>query len=193
MVDVGACATGCSAGYGCYFSDQNPDGICAPFCDSDEQGQTADADLSCSKAVGGGRGTCVFSLGPGNPAVTEFPGSPPSNNVVTGLCSYECDPLGQDCPTGYTCDMTSSYSAVAAQVMYACVPNKTPRSVGDDCFCSGCGECGPGLTCSPEQDGTYVCEAYCDLTDPESCPAAQTCGSTEVTSQVPNSNVGVCR
>lgn len=182
----------CATGYGCYFSEQNPDGICAPFCDTEEQGQTADADLSCHNALGGGVGTCVFGIGPGNPSIS-LPGIVDYNNVVTGICSHECDPLAQDCPSGFTCDITATYSAVAQQTLYGCIPDKTPRHLGDRCDSSGSGECGSGLTCSPPFiDGRMTCLAFCDLHDTASCPTGQTCNSTEITTQTTNADVGVC-
>ena len=129
----GTCEPGCSEGYGCYEIADDPAGFCAPLCDRSEQGQTADADLSCTNSVRGGAGTCVFSLGFGWPLPSTI--DPPflTSRVVTGLCSNACDPLQQDCPDGYTCDQTSIYSVVVNQGLYARMPNKAPLALGDGC------------------------------------------------------------
>jgi hypothetical protein len=189
--DHGSCAEGCADGYGCYDSPLNPTGICAPLCDSQDQGQTPTADLSCRNSVRGGAGTCVFSQGYGEPDVPDV-GGVPIGGVVQGLCSNECDPLAQDCPVGYTCDATNTYSAVAQVAMYACMPSKLPLELGYPCDTTGDGVCGPGLTCSlMSNEGVGTCRAFCDRADTKACDAPQHCVADIVTEQV-GDDIGVC-
>jgi hypothetical protein len=191
----GTCDPPCSQGFGCYEVANDPAGFCAPLCDTPEQGQTADADLSCSNSILGGAGTCVFSLGFGWP----LPGGNDipflTSRVVTGLCSNACDPILQDCPEGYTCDQTATYSAVSQQGLYACLPNKGPHAVGEACDDAGDGQCGPGLTCSVPPDGNIfaaTCAALCDRRDTDACSGTQTCAETIFTEQDNDPNIGVC-
>ena len=81
----GTCDPPCGEGFGCYTVENDPAGLCAPLCNSSEQGQTANADLSCTTSVRGGPGQCVFSLGFGwpIPGVSEAPFL--TDRVVTGL------------------------------------------------------------------------------------------------------------
>lgn len=189
----GTCDPPCREGYGCYPLANDPAGMCAPLCDTPEQGQTADADLSCSNSVRGGVGQCVFSLSFGwrLPGGVDIPGL---DNVITGLCSNACDPLAQDCPAGYTCDHTATYSAVAQEDLYACMPNKQPRAQGDVCYTTGLGECGLGLTCSlPNAEASLAhCEAFCDMRDSGTCPTNRTCTEDVITEQDNDPNIGVC-
>ncbi len=187
----GTCDPPCAMGYGCYEVADDPAGICAPLCDDDAQGQTPDADLSCGNSVRGGAGTCVFSLGFGWP----YGGGIEYSNVVTGLCSNSCDPFEQDCPSGYKCDQTATYSAVAQAGLYACVPNKKPHALGEHCESTGDGECGVGSTCHLPEDMGFdagKCVAFCDQRDREPCPVGQECVETVVTMQDNDPNIGVC-
>ena len=192
----GTCDPPCSEGYGCYELANDPAGFCAPLCDSDEQGQTPAADLSCSNSVRGGAGTCVFSLSFGwpIPGGSELPFL--TSRVVTGLCSNSCDPIEQDCPDGYKCDITATYSAVSQEGMYACMPNKVPSALGESCDGTGDGQCDAGLSCSIPDAATSIydatCEALCDSRDPDACPTGQTCTETVVTMQDSDANIGVC-
>ena len=190
----GTCDPPCSQGYGCYEVADDPAGFCAPLCDTDVQGQTPDADLSCSNSVRGGAGTCVYSLSFGWPIPGPTGGIALTSRVVTGLCSNACDPILQDCPAGYTCDMTDTYSALNQQGLYACMPNKNPHALGDACDGTGDGECGPSLTCSLPNAGPAIatCEAFCDSRDPNACPTGKTCTETVVTMQDNDPNIGVC-
>lgn len=190
----GTCDPPCGQGYGCYEVANDPAGFCAPLCDTSEQGQTADADLSCANSVRGGVGTCVFSLGFGWPLPGGNDAPFLTSRVVTGLCSNACDPILQDCPSGYKCDQASSYSAVDQQGLYACLPNKAPLSLGETCDGSLDGICGPGLTCSYFYENTVVpsCAALCDRRDTNACPAGQTCQETVITEQDNDPNIGVC-
>jgi hypothetical protein len=191
----GTCDPPCSEGFGCYTIADDPAGLCAPLCDTPEQGQTAYADLSCSHSVQGGAGQCVFSLGFGWP-IPGAEGIPllESDRFVTGLCSNPCDPIVQDCPAGYTCDMTDTFSAVNQQGLYACLPNKVPHALGESCQSTGDGECGPGLTCTLGNQGIFdaVCTTFCEMGDTDACPDGQTCTETEVTMQDNDPNIGVC-
>lgn len=186
--DSGPCDPPCSEGFGCYPLTNDPGGFCAPLCDTQEQGQTADADLSCSNSVRGGAGQCVFSQGFGWPVPGGF--TPPSaGNVITGLCSNTCDPLAQDCPAGYTCDHTDTYSAFNQQGLYACMPNKDPRALEAPCDRTGDGQCGPGWTCSLP---SARCVTFCDMNDPSTCPTDRTCTEDLITQQDNDPNIGVC-
>jgi hypothetical protein len=113
---------------------------------------------------------------------------------VTGLCSNPCDPIVQDCPAGYTCDMTDTFSAVNQQGLYACLPNKLPHALGESCQSTGDGECGPGLTCTQGSQGVLdgFCTTFCEMSDADACPDGQTCTETEVTIQDNDPNIGVC-
>lgn len=113
---------------------------------------------------------------------------------MTGLCSNGCDPILQDCPSGYTCDQTDTYSAVAQQGLYACLPNKNPHAIGDACSSTGDGECGPGLTCSPRDGNIFAatCTVLRDRRNTEACSGTQVCTETEVTMQDNDPNIGVC-
>jgi len=190
----GTCDPPCSEGYGCYTMADDPAGLCAPLCDHPDQGQTPDEDLSCSNSVQGGTGQCVFSIGFGWPSGGQPNPTNDSDRFVTGLCSNPCDPIAQDCPAGYTCDLTDTYSAVAQQGLYACLPNKLPHALGETCQSTGDGECGPGLTCTLGTQGVAngSCTAFCDLRDADACPDGQTCTETEVTMQDNDPNIGVC-
>jgi hypothetical protein len=184
----GPCNPACGEGFGCYPVANDPGGFCAPLCDTQEQGQTPDADLSCSNSVRGGAGQCVFSQGYGWAALANFyPAA--GGNVVTGLCSNPCDPLAQDCPVGYTCDHTDTYSAFNQQGLYACMPNKDPRALDAPCDRTGDGQCGPGLTCSLP---SARCVTFCDMNDPSTCPTDRTCTEDEITIQDNDPNIGVC-
>ena len=106
----------------------------------------------------------------------------------------KCAVTTHQCPQGYTCDMTDTYSALNQQGLYACMPNKSPHALGDSCEGTGDGECGPGLTCSLPDTGPAVatCEAFCDSRDPGACPTGKTCTETVVTMQDNDPNIGVC-
>lgn len=190
----GPCNPPCGEGFGCFSLADDPAGLCAPLCDTPDQGQTADADLSCAHSVRGGAGQCVFSAGFGWP----YPGSEISpvisDNVITGLCSNPCDPIAQDCPVGFTCGQTATYSAFNQQGLYACIPNKQPRALGDACFSTGFGECGRGLTCAipDESQAAMLCASFCDMRDSSSCPTDKTCSEDVVTKQDNDPNIGVC-
>jgi len=192
----GTCDPPCSQGYGCYEVANDPAGFCAPLCETQYPGQTADANVSCTNSVRGGNGTCVYSYGYGWPThyedVTPGDALPRVQVIGTGLCSNACDPVLHDCPAGYTCDLTSPY-VVDSLLMYACMPNKKPQALGDACTGGGDGECGPGLTCTvvPDNDGIYnaSCTAFCYRHDTSACPAGQTCSETGL---VDDPNIGVC-
>jgi hypothetical protein len=191
VVTHGTCAEGCDPGFGCYNSTLNPIGVCAPLCDGD-RGYRREG-VSCGNSVRGGVGVCVFSQGY-DPHIMEVDGLPVSNIILRGLCSNRCDPLAQDCPGGYTCDVTATYSVEPEETLYACMPDTEPRQIGDACDATGDGECGPGLTCSPTGDGGErwaICAAFCDLGDPTSCKASQHCVTTAITEQVGDA-IGVC-
>ncbi|HEX2874350.1 MAG TPA: hypothetical protein VHP33_24015 [Polyangiaceae bacterium] len=191
----GTCDPPCGEGFGCYTIAGDPAGLCAPLCDTPEQGQTPDADLSCSNSVLGGAGQCVFSLGFGWPAPGGVNSPPGIDRVVTGLCSNACDPLAQDCPSGFKCDQTATYSAFNQQGLYACMPNKDPRALGEACDSTGDGQCDAGLTCAIPDDGPFEdakCVALCDMRDASTCPTDKTCTENVVTLQDNDPNIGVC-
>jgi hypothetical protein len=192
----GTCDPPCSEGFGCYTIAGDPAGLCAPLCDTPEQGQTVGADLSCSNSVLGGTGQCVFSLGFGwpIPGGGEYPFQG-SDRVVTGLCSNACDPLAQDCPSGFKCDQTATYSAFDQQGLYACMPNKDPRALGEACDSTGDGQCDAGLTCAIPDNGPFQdakCVTLCDMRDTSTCPTDKTCTENVVTLQDNDPSIGVC-
>jgi hypothetical protein len=186
----GTCDPPCREGFGCYPVEGNPAGLCAPLCEMQDQGQTPDTDLSCTNSVRGGAGQCVDSLGFGWPN----PGAALSAYTGTGLCSNPCDPLAQDCPTGYKCDQAYAYSAVVYRAMYACVPEKEPRALDEACDGEGDGRCAAGLSCTtPDVNQAAMrCASFCDMRDPSTCPTGQTCTETVVSERDNDPNIGLC-
>jgi hypothetical protein len=189
---AGDCENGCAPGFGCYQSRFGERTVCAPICEDQVQRQHADDSVACGSSVRGGPGTCV-SAETYAPVPAAPSGAPVgSANQSQGLCSNLCDPLLQDCPSGFSCDFTGTYSAVAEQAVYACMPVLKEGQAGDDCDGTENGNCAAGFTCNPFPNLVYKCVAFCDLQATNPCPGTQTCTASEITTIVGNPNVGIC-
>ncbi len=93
-------------------------------------------------------------------------------------CSIPCDPFGDTCPDGMSCQL--EWDTLDTVVQFpACTPRQTAASYGEACDIWADALCDPGLVCQPSTvmpmalcGGTdYCCTPYCDLTAPQ-CPDA---------------------
>lgn len=182
---AGPCGSGCQAGYDCFPSTADPGGVCAPLCDSQDQSAWGS---SCQSSASGETGICL-------PFLRNIPsGTIPSagrSTTGTGVCTRECDPLHQDCPLHFACDVTERTAGEMPDKVYACLPvvEAVPRLAGAACDGQPLGECSPGLNCMPSEASR--CLAFCDLRDTASCPKSQTCSRPDWFPTTPN-YIGVC-
>lgn len=140
----------------------------------------------CDNSVVSGPGLCVpFSKNigvPGWPVVTSVP-----------VCSVTCDPLLQDCPEHFACDLTDGSQPLGETVgwIFACLPIVEPVPVGEGgaCYGGAAGACERGLTCVPEGYLIAACEKLCDTTEPATCSASQRCRKPD---WFPAGTIGVC-
>lgn len=171
--------TGCPAGMECFRDlEDASSGQCAPLCDRPEQQAWGEP---CLNDINGEAGTCFPFL----KADIER-----GTLVGTGVCTFECNPLDQRCPGGFSCDITEQFAGTEPPKVFACLPLvRIPYGQeGEACNGSPQGQCGPGLTCI---DTSYVCQRFCDLNAPSSCADSQTCTRPAWFPAEP-ANVGVC-
>jgi hypothetical protein len=159
----------CAAGSECFIGKgaTSDDGVCVPLCNPEEQTDQSSWGLPCSDAIGGGDGTCRPFLRYG-----EWPGGMGSGLSGVGVCTHSCDPLAQDCPSGFSCDLTDTPDGSVAVWSFACLPHLTPQATGDACQGTPLGECAVGSTCSGDD---YICRDFCDRSATNACPTAQSC------------------
>lgn len=159
--------------------------LCAHRCNSDEQSEWGEA---CDNGLSGDAGTCY-------PFLRWIIEGPFAGGLSgTGICTRGCDPLAQDCPTGYSCDVTDAKAAGEPGATFACLPEFANGTIaaGDPCAGTPEGYCGVGLTCVPEGD-TYTCRAFCDLTASDPCPSGKSCTALDIYEFVSETNAGICQ
>lgn len=136
-------------------------GVCTPFCDG-----TADNPI----------------CGPGTACLIANEGS------IT-LCVATCDPIAQDCGTGFGCFWASGN--------FQCIFTAGEILAGEPC--GYINDCAPGHLCAtadvlPECNGSACCTAFCDLEEPH-CgnPSTECTAFFEEGTAPPNyESVGVC-
>ena len=155
------------------------EGICTPLCNPAEQTDQTSWGQPCSGAIGGGQGVC-------RPFIRTYEIRPEIGvvNTPVGVCTIECDPLAQDCPDGFSCDMTDTPEGSAAHWSFACLPNLKPLETGSGCDGLPVGQCSKGATCNFD-----TCQKFCDSTAGDPCPSGGTCTVEE---WFPAGTVGVC-
>jgi hypothetical protein len=174
------CTTTCGEGLECFTGPSGETGRCAPLCE--DQNQSAWGG-TCENPLTGGAGTCLPFFDHTGRAV-----------VAIGLCTSGCDPLAQDCPEGFTCDVTEDEAGQAPDRIFACLPltEAEPLVQGDGCNGFPTGECGPGLSCISGLDPAHfaTCERLCDSTAAAPCSAQQACEIPDFFP--PGTTVGIC-
>ncbi|MEI9948701.1 MAG: hypothetical protein WDO74_06885 [Pseudomonadota bacterium] len=156
------------------------EGICTPLCKPADQTDQTSWNQPCSGAVGGGEGVC-------RAFVRTYVAWPDFGlvNTPVGVCTTECRPLAQDCPDGFSCDLTDTpQGGPMAHWSFACLPNLKPLETGAACDGSGIGQCSKGATCNFD-----ICQEFCDSTAEDPCPSG---GSCIVEEWFPPGTVGVC-
>jgi len=177
------CEQGCGSGYDCFPFRDGMGGFCAPHCNWDPYASEAP---SCENAVSGGPGICL-------PFCQQLDGCAGGANPV-GVCTRRCNPLVQDCPEHFVCEVAElpvPVGAVTART-FACLPliESKPRPLGASCDGAPIGECAPGLSCVWDGNpGEYTCLAFCDLQDPASCPKPRRCSRP---AWFPGDQIGLC-
>jgi hypothetical protein len=115
--------------------------------------------------------------------VELIPGAAGSTPVA--ICTNACDPLTQECPQGFSCDLVDTGGALAVW-SFACVPALKSKAPGASCEGQPMGECAAGNTCN---DG--VCQTFCDSEAAlGACSEGQSCTVMEWFPA--GSTVGVC-
>lgn len=83
---------------------------------------------------------------------------------TTLLCTQDCTGAGQTCPTGYSCQASTSG--------FACLPQV---GVTDQCrFCTAGADCSTGI-CLTNGDGVNWCSQACTPNTPGQCAAGSSC------------------
>jgi hypothetical protein len=171
----------CDADADCFVASgaSTNEGICTPLCNPADQTEQANWGQPCSGAVGGGEGVC-------RPFLRYYQFSPDFGIGYTpvSVCTIECDPLAQDCPDGFSCDLTDTSQGSRAHWSFACLPNLKPLETGSACEGSPLGQCSKGATCD-----VAICRDFCDSAAGDPCPSGGTC---IVEDWFPPGNVGVC-
>jgi len=171
----------CDANADCFVAPgaSTDQGVCTPLCEPAEQTDQSSFNKPCSGAVGGGQGVCRAFLR--SYVITPQIGF---STTPVGVCTTECDPLAQECPDGFSCDLTDTPEGSTAHWSFACLPNLKQLETGSACEGSPLGQCSKGATCN-----MAVCRDFCDTTAADPCPSGGTC---IIEDWFPPGNVGVC-
>lgn len=176
-----SCEASCGAGFWCLKPKAGGPGICTPRCQDDRGGESW--GQTCPNSVSGAPGVC-------RPFSSNDPGG---STTAVGICTVGCDPLLQDCPSHFACDITEDRLDVAPNRVFSCLPvvEPEPHLEGDDCYGAGLGECALGLGCVYPGDGDAgTCRVFCDSTAAEPCRPSQHCEIPYY--YPPGTTVGVC-
>jgi hypothetical protein len=176
------CQDSCSSGYDCFQPVNFTTGVCVPLCDAQEQTEWG---KPCSNPLTGSQGTC-------RPVLKHVAQGALSG---VGVCTAACDPIAQDCPPHFACDVTEDEAGAAPNRIFQCLPlvESPPRQQGDACTGFPLGECGPGLSCVPGASApeTWTCEKLCDVNAAAACElTTQTCQTPDYFP--PGTTIGVC-
>jgi hypothetical protein len=163
----------CDPGSGCFVQSGATidEGVCTPLCSPDNQFDQTPWGMPCSFAVGGGDGICRPFL-----RQVQLDGPAAAMGSVAssvGVCTKSCDPLEQNCPEGFSCDLTDTPQGALASWSYACMPVLSPLATGAGCTGTSSGQCDVGATCNVTSNGT--CAEFCDTEASNPCPAMQEC------------------
>jgi hypothetical protein len=110
-------------------------------------------------------------LGSGGSATGGADGSPDS-------WPYECDPVRQNCASGFRCDLSSQ-----GQLVFRCLPDQGGQS-GQNTICKKTVDCIKGAACLQDTDrfgnpiGPAYCTVFCYLDS--DCPAGNFCLDTGI-------------
>lgn len=159
----------CAVGLFCMTvsSGSTGDGVCLAFCDAGTQDCSEDGlpDAQC----------------------VSF------NDGVLPLCQDDCDPLVQDCDGSLGC------YGVSTQGFVCSLPGYQAGLGNDGDMCYTIQSCKPGLQCTATEvlDGcgaARCCTPFCDLTEPDSCIAPESCVAYFDVGTAPPGyeNVGLC-
>jgi len=172
----------CDANADCFVAmgASTDEGVCTPLCNPANQFDQTTWGQPCSGAIGGGQGICRPFLR----VVTFSPGMGFTHSPV-GICTNECNPLAQDCPDGFRCDLADTPTGADAHWSFACQPNLEPLETGSTCDAIPSGKCAKGATCN-----LAICKDFCDSTATDACPSGGTCVIPDWFP--PGTTVGVC-
>jgi len=158
----------CDLGGMCWDVDAEDQGICIALCTGTPDSPICAPGLTCG----------IFNEG------------------VLILCFDSCDPLEQDCDPSDLCVPNQSADG------FLCVLQATSEDMDVHTPCTFDGRCDPGLWCAPSESAVECdpevdgcCEAFCDLTQPNSCPGqGQLCNPWYPEGQAPegDEDVGFC-
>lgn len=181
-VNVEQCgAAVCAPNADCFVASgaSTDEGICTPLCNPANQTDQTSWGQPCRGAVGGGEGVC-------RPFLRTYEITPQIGvgSTPVGVCTIQCDPLAQDCPYGFSCDLTDTPQGSLADWSFACLPNLKPLATGSACDGSPLGQCSKGATCNFD-----ICQEFCDSTAEDPCRTGGTCTVEE---WFPPGTVGVC-
>jgi hypothetical protein len=174
----------CEPGSECFVQAgaTNDAGVCVPLCNPAEPTDQTTYGLECAGAIGGGDGICRAFL-----RYVEFDTPVNAGGLTpTGICTNACDPLAQECPDGFSCDLTDTPQGSLASWSYACLPALTPLETGAACDGAPVGACMPGSTCVFDS----TCAEFCDTEATDACPALQECAKPDWFPA--DSSAGVC-
>jgi hypothetical protein len=163
------CESACADGFECMRPYPFGAGICAPHCDADEADEQSEWGKSCSNPISGEIGVCRPVLR----NVTD-------GSTAIGICTVDCDPLEQDCPERFACDITEDEAGMMANRVFQCLPvvEEPARQRGDACDGFPVGQCAPGLSCVQNAAGRGAfanCRVLCDSEGGDACEQEETC------------------
>lgn len=156
----------CAKGFICQMADNDgKNGICVEFCNADKE---------CPNSTAGPT-HCLES----------------ANEGVLPLCLYTCDPLIQDCESGFACYGVDTF------ICYRADPVDNPGQDGD--ACNFINACVAGFSCTDKAvlescdnpDGYGCCAAFCD-TGEMNCAGQEVCNPFFPDPMPGYENVGVC-
>jgi hypothetical protein len=205
-VTYGACRTDCHPGEACAGGlrcvVQNLEAV--PFTDClPERNLPAGASCNDDSECPVGQGCRVHALDqrscepycslpggacPAGSTCTPFPTPLVLDGVTYGTCMTACDPLSASgCGTGASCNVV--YDTPGGAAATDCV------LVGAGTGVFGCYAqlCVPGTQCTEFGGGTTACEAYCQVGQPNACPAGFACAALVPPASLGAMTYGLCQ